>query len=92
MFLSTLNISSQRVNVALANDVENVGISAIVTKPKNPTPSRGFKWSQADQDALASFFREIPKAPGHYCRKDSSKLYLTKIVPTMKKLYNIYKM
>ena len=91
MFLSTLNISSQMVNVALANNVENIGISAIVTKPRNPIPSRGFKWSQADQDVLDHFFREIPKAPGH-CRKDLSKIYLTKIVPTMKKLYNIYKM
>ena len=40
---------------------------------------------------MTDFFRQIPKAPGHYCRKDSNKIYITQIVPTRNKLYEVYK-
>ena len=39
---------------------------------------------------LADFFRDIPKAPGHYCRKDS-KVYLSIIIQTMSKLHKLHK-
>ena len=33
----------------------------------------------------------IPKAPSHYCRKESSKIYLSSVVTTLSKLHHIYK-
>ena len=40
---------------------------------------------------MTDFFRQIPKAPGHYCRKDSNKTYVIQIVQTLNKLYEVYK-
>ena len=64
MFLNVLGISKWKVDAALE---KSTGIAKEIVKPRNPTPSRGFVWSSADQDCLADFFRDIPKAPGHYC-------------------------
>ena len=92
LFLSTLAISGQRLSNALsANNGNNVGIAPTEIKARNKIPSRGFKWDLGDQDFLEEFFRVIPKAEGHYCRKDSKKIYLSQVVPTMSKLYSIYK-
>ena len=46
--------------------------------------------SHQDQLFLHEFFHIIPKAPGHYCRKDSSKIYLSSLIPTMNKLHDVY--
>ena len=92
MFLSTLGIGSQRLNVALlSSDDSHIGIDRKMTKSRNPRPSRGFNWTAHDLDLLSDFLKKIPKAPGHYCRKDSNKIYLSKVVPTLRKLYEIYK-
>ena len=38
-------------------DKENSGITLSVPKPRNPTRTRGFKWTDgADQDFLKDFF------------------------------------
>ena len=89
MFLNVLGITKWKVNSALENSP--LGISKEVTKPRNPNPSRGFKWTQADQDLLADFFKLIPKAPSHYCRQETSKIFLDCIIPTMEKLHAVYK-
>ena len=92
LFLSTLAISGQWLNNALSvNNGNNVGIAPKEIKARNKNPSRGFKWDLGDQDFLEEFFRIVPKAEGHYCRKDSKKIYLSQVVPTMSKLYSIYK-
>ena len=80
-----------RLESVLSMDKENVGISPCVPKSRNPTPSRGFKWTDEDQQVLKNFFNDIPKAPGPYCRKDSNKIYLSSIVRTMSRLHEIYK-
>ena len=91
MFLSTLSISEKRVSNVLKLDNKNTGIAPNPVKPRNPKPSRGFKWDETAQLFLAEFINKIPKAPSHYCRKDSAKIYLSSIVPTMSKLYGVYK-
>ena len=91
MFLNVIGIANQMLCTILEGDKENVGIMPQVRKPRNPKPSRGFKWDETDVNILKDFFDKIPKAPGHYCRKDSSKIYLTSVVKTMAKLYDIYK-
>ena len=55
-----------------------VGIEDITPKRRNPNPSRGFKWTERDHELLVDFFHVIPKAPSHYCRKDTNKIYLKK--------------
>ena len=91
-FLNTLGISQRKVEVVFEDNPGIVGtaIGDVTPKPRNPRPSRGFKWDEDDQKVLVDFFNDIPKAPSHYCRKDSSKVYLTKIVTTMAKLFQIY--
>ena len=85
-------INAQQLNSALTVDNgSNVGVAPAKVKARNKNPSRGFKWDHGDQDFLEDSFRAIPKAEGHYCRKDSSMIYLSQVVPTMSKLYSIYK-
>ena len=92
LFLSTLAISGQRLTSALSiNNGNHVGIAPKEIKARNKNPSRGFKWDLGDQDFLEELFRVVPKAEGHYCRKDSKNIYLSQVVPTMSKLYIIYK-
>ena len=88
MFVGVLGITNWRVNAAV--EKSDVGISKEVKKPRNPHPSRGFAWTTGDQDFLANFFRQIPKAPSHYCRKDSKKIYLDVYISSMDKLYKAY--
>ena len=72
---STSAISGQRLNSALSvNNGNNVGIARTEIKARNKNPSRGVKWDLGDQDFLEEFFRVVPKAEGHYCRKDSKKI------------------
>ena len=70
---------------------ENCRITSPVVKPRNPRPAKGFNWTDEDQIFLKEFFDKIPKAPSHYCRKDTKKVYLTPLVRTLTKLYEIYK-
>ena len=65
MFINSLGIGKRYLDNTLEEN--NIGV-----KPRNlkPTRSKNFKWGEEDQEHLADFFRQIPKAPGHYCRKD----------------------
>ena len=60
-------------------------------KKRNPMLSKGFLWNHTDLALLKDFFDKIPKAPGHYCRKDSRKIYLNSGIKTMAKLHDAYK-
>ena len=91
MFISTLAISQQKVNGAINRNKENTGITLAVVKPRNPRPAKGFKWMDDDITFLDEFFEKVPKAPSHYCRRDTTKTYLSVIFPTLIKLYDVYK-
>ena len=84
MFLGTLGISEKKVRSALSETM--VGVCENNVKKRNPRPSRGFHWTSEDHNLLENIFEDIPKAPGHYCRKDSKKVYLSTLIPTMTKL------
>ena len=88
MFLNVLGVTNWRVNTVC--EQSDVCVSVDVVKPRNPRPSKGFAWADSDQDFLASFFRDIAKAPSHYCRSDSKKIYLDVVFKTMDKLYEVY--
>lgn len=40
---------------------------------------------------LKSFLKSLAKLPSHYCRKNSTRLYLEPIFKSMGELYGIYK-
>ena len=88
MFLNTLGISKARVDSVMESS--SVGISATLVKPRNPHPSRGFTWTAEDQQFLSDFFQNIPKAPSHYCRSDSTKIFLDVNIVCMTKLHSVY--
>ena len=50
---------------------------------------RGEK-SVADREFLESFFYRLEKAPSHYCRQSTSKIYLEPLIKTRLTLYNYY--
>ncbi len=41
--------------------------------------------------SLEKWLRDLPKAPSHYCRSNTSKLYLTDEFDNVQELYNEYK-
>ena len=87
-FLATLGISENFLRNALdAEGHDDVGISPVPLKTRNPTPSGGFRWTLEDKDFLKKFFDDVPKTPSHYCRKDTQKLYLDVLISTKTKLY-----
>ena len=62
MFLHTLGITHFVVDRILSLGYENVGLSTSPPKPRNPNPSRGFKWNDEDVSTLAEFFEKIENA------------------------------
>ena len=44
MFLSTSGIAVQKLNGVFARDKGNIGIESTQVKPRNPMPSKCFKW------------------------------------------------
>ena len=83
MFLSTLNIGEWSVYnwIKLSNDA---GIQARITK----FPSRARKF--ASSGTSGSFLDCLPTMPSHYCRKDTSKIYLEPVFVNFEGLYKEY--
>lgn len=42
------------------------------------------------KELVQTFLRDMPKMPSHYCRKESTKLYLEPIIQSKRELYRIY--
>lgn len=45
---------------------------------------------KAQYEILNNFLEELPKLPGHYCRKDSLKLYLEPHFRSLSDVYKVY--
>ena len=91
-FIATLGIFEKFLRNSLAvGRPEGVGISPIVEKSRNPTPSAGFHWTLEDKDFLKKFFDHVPKVSSHYCRRDTEKIYLDVLINMKTKLYELYK-
>lgn len=84
--LKTLCISPKYVSYTLAN--ANYGLSKEDNRgkcvPKNKTP-------QTVRQSAIDFIKDLPVLPSHYCRKDSTRLYLPTELKNLKNLYRIYK-
>ena len=86
VFLSTYSRSDKFIRTTIAMMDSEI----TVVKARNPTHSRGFKWSNDNQQYIASFLAELPKKPSHYCRKDTKTLYLEQIFTTTDELCDAY--
>lgn len=85
MFLGTLGLKEKMVHSWIKNSPEAVeNVSKIADR----------QYSQKNdlrRSHLKSFFDALPKQPSHYCRKDSSKVYLEQSFKTKSQLYDLYK-
>lgn len=84
MFLGTLGLKEKMVHSWLKE--KNSGMS---NKTETSTNAEKNKNSEKKKH-LQFFFNDLPKQPSHYCRKDSSKIYLEQTFQTKSQLYKIY--
>ena len=81
MFLSTLNIGAWSVHEWAKSDTE-------MHQPQQQTPSRSC--SRQDGSQQTEFLNKLPQVESHYCRRDSTKLYLEPVFNTFSSLYRGY--
>ncbi|CAB3243640.1 unnamed protein product [Arctia plantaginis] len=84
--VDTLGVSPKYVSYTLANASSGLSKeeSRGKTVPKNKTP-------HSVKESAINFIKSLPALPSHYCRKDSTRLYLPTEFKNIKNLYRIYK-
>ncbi|XP_072933165.1 uncharacterized protein [Epargyreus clarus] len=84
--VDTLGVSPKYVSYNLANASSGLSKeeSRGKTVSKNKTP-------QSVKESAINFIKSLPALPSHYCRKDSTRLYLPTEFKNIKNLYRIYK-
>ncbi|RVE40369.1 hypothetical protein evm_014980 [Chilo suppressalis] len=84
--LKTLDITQRYVNYTLTNAI--MGSAKPESRgrivPKNKT-------SDTVKASAVDFIKQLPALPSHYCRKDTTKLYLPVEFKNLKNLYRFYK-
>jgi hypothetical protein len=86
MYLSTLNIGEWSVHSWAKNSTEGMH-PARNANEHNVNASRQMSASKA---FAVDYLRTLPKMPSHYCRANSSKLYLEPVFDNMSHLYKQY--
>ena len=82
-FLSATEI---RENIVRQNTVDQ---GTPENRRRNNTGRRGNLG--ANHQFMINFFNRIAKAPSHYCRKSTTKIYLEPLLKTKRQLYKLYK-
>lgn len=84
--MCTLDISQKYITYTLTN--ASFGLSKQEARgklvPKNKT-------SEEVKNSAINFIKGLPALPSHYCRKDTTRLYLPTEFRNIKNLYRIYK-
>lgn len=84
--LKTLDITQRYVYYTLSN--AQMGLAKCEARgkivPKNKTP-------EDVKMSAVNFIKSLPALPSHYCRKDSTRLYLPTEMKNIKNLYRLYK-
>lgn len=87
MFLGTLGLKEKMVHCWLKKSS-----SGIVEKTERVgNNNEASRENEKRRNHLNTFFNELPKQPSHYCRKDSSKVYLEQTFQTKSQIYKLYK-
>lgn len=84
MFLGTIGLKEDMVHDWIKKTEHGINITS--KRPREDT-----KKSVEKRKILRQFFDSLPKMPSHYCRKDSTKLYLEQFFQTKQELYREYK-
>ena len=84
--VKTLDVSLKYVTYTLSNAYLGSSKDEARGKlvPANKTP-------QIVKESAINFIKSLPALPSHYCRKDSTRLYLPTEFKNIKNLYRIYK-
>jgi hypothetical protein len=82
-----LQVTGFREQLTRKNAVSTVG--EVKKRQRGMGGARGETYD-TDKEFLVSFFRNIAKAPSHYCRINSSVIYLDTVFKTKKQLFKFY--
>lgn len=85
--LKTLDISQKYVYYTLSN--ASYGLSKKDSSRGKTIPSN--KTSDATRESVIKFIENLPALPSHYCRKDTTRLYLPVEYRNIKNVYRVYK-
>lgn len=85
MFINTLDIGYKTVQ----EWVNKSQVSGTSTNNIN-LRSEVSKRFRVEFNNLNEFFKKLPKMPAHYCRRDSTKLYLEDTYKSLTDLYRVY--
>lgn len=86
--LKTLDVTQRYVYYTMTNADFNLGSAKNDLRGKCVPVN---KTSEEVKRNATDFFKSLPALPSHYCRKDSTKLYLPTEFKNIKNLYRIYK-
>ena len=84
MFLGTMGLKEDMVQDWVKKTEHGINIQNNLVKANK-------KVNNQKRTKLKEFFDSLPKMPSHYCRKESSKLYLEQFFQTKQELYRQYK-
>lgn len=83
---ATLNISDKTIYSIVKN--ASWGFAKEDKRGKCEPPN---KTKQSTIDSVKRFIKGLPAVPSHYCRQDSSKVYLSQEFKNVSNLYKLYK-
>jgi len=87
-FLRTLDVGAKMVKGSVTRAAAQGSVVAIADHRGGRSPSN--KTPLDNLEEVKKFLYKLPVMPSHYCRKDTSLMYL-EAGWTIKKLYNVYK-
>lgn len=87
MYLNTLCLGEWSVKNWVETSMHGMNESTEYKTTKRPKKHDNFKEQKA---LLNQFLEQLNKLPSHYCRKDTSKLYLEQSFQSYEQLYNEY--
>ncbi|XP_050297939.1 uncharacterized protein LOC126737202 [Anthonomus grandis grandis] len=91
MFLGTLGLKEKMVHSWLKKSSLGI-VEKGACADLNPDANAEANPEQNKRmNHLKTFLNNLPKQPSHYCRKDSSKVYLEQTFQTKAQLYKMYK-
>lgn len=90
MFLSTIGMGERMINIWKYSDVSSKAAKAVSSEAQADNPTNVSKRTKM-KECLKEFFNALPKMESHYCRKNTSKLYLERTWKSKSELYKCYK-
>lgn len=82
-FINTLGIKEWTVRYWLGDGLGNHKNQANMSTPIIVN-------TETKRDFIKHYLSMLPKLPSHYCRRDSTKLYLEPLIQSKSQLYNLY--